>query len=146
MLFNNRPESSTYPDHAWHYDIYSSWRVTLMHNNIVVAKIQQFGLFLKHIKCKTGLLNVNCFTTTNLYLHILTFLLMLHCYNQSLNEPCHEIIVLFVLRKLILQTCMHSHPVARCLIFGQTLCLLPYFKCANSKGSKALSLRWLTMW
>ena len=24
---------------------------------------------------------------------------------------------------------------ARCLIFGRTLCLLPYFKCANSEGS-----------
>ena len=27
------------------------------------------------------------------------------------NEPCHEIMVLFIIRKLILQTCMHSHPV-----------------------------------
>ena len=35
----------------------------------------------------------------------------------------------FVLRKLILQTHI------RCLIFGRTLCLLPYFLCANSKGS-----------
>ena len=26
-------------------------------------------------------------------------------------EPAHEIMVLFVLRKLILQTCMHSLPV-----------------------------------
>ena len=25
-------------------------------------------------------------------------------------EPCHEIMDLFVLRKLMLQTCMHSHP------------------------------------
>ena len=42
----------------------------------------------------------------------------------------------FVLRKLILQTRMSSHPVgARCLIFGRTLRLLLYFMCANSEGS-----------
>ena len=42
-------------------------------------------------------------------------------------EPSHEIMVLFVLRKLILQTLMRSYPVeARCLIFGQTLRQLPY--------------------
>ena len=48
-------------------------------------------------------------------------------------EACHEIIVLFVLRKVIL----HVQPSsgARCLIFGQTLRLLPYFRCANSEGS-----------
>ena len=34
------------------------------------------------------------------------------------NEPAHEIIVLFVLRKLILQTCMRRHPVG--LIFGRS--------------------------
>ena len=27
------------------------------------------------------------------------------------TEPCHEVMVLFVLRKLILQTRMRSHPV-----------------------------------
>ena len=31
--------------------------------------------------------------------------------NQLPFEPCHEIVVLFVLRKLILQTRMRSHPV-----------------------------------
>ena len=50
----------------------------------------------------------------------------------------YEIMVLFVHRKLILQTCMHSHHSAisgaRCLIFGRTLRLLPYLKCANSEG------------
>ena len=30
---------------------------------------------------------------------------------NTTNEPCREIMVLFVLRKLILQTCMRSHPV-----------------------------------
>ena len=29
----------------------------------------------------------------------------------EIYEPCHEIMVLSVQRKLILQTCMHSHPV-----------------------------------
>ena len=56
--------------------------------------------------------------------------------NNTTFEPFHEIMVLFVLRKLILQTRMRSHPVvARCSIFGRTLRLLPYFLCANSEGS-----------
>ena len=51
-------------------------------------------------------------------------------------EPSHEIMVLFVLRKLILQIRMRSYPMgARCLIFGRTLRLLPYFMCANSEDS-----------
>ena len=43
---------------------------------------------------------------------------------------------LFVLRKLIFQNA-HAQPPsgARCLIFGRTLRLLPYFMCANSDGS-----------
>ena len=44
---------------------------------------------------------------------------------------------LFVLRKLIRQTCMHSHPVGLdfgCLV-GTLIRLLPYFMCANSEGS-----------
>ena len=47
----------------------------------------------------------------------------------------------------------HAQPSsgARCSIFGQTICLLPYFMCANSEGSgetaqARLSLRWLPMW
>ena len=32
-------------------------------------------------------------------------------YMIGIFEPCHEIMVLFVLPKLILQTCMRSHPV-----------------------------------
>ena len=51
------------------------------------------------------------------------------------NEPCHEIMVLFVLHKLILQMHLWSSSGARRLIFGQTLRLLPYITCANSKGS-----------
>ena len=43
---------------------------------------------------------------------------------------------LFVLRKLILQMRMRSHPVGLLdLFFGRTLRLLPYFMCANSEGS-----------
>ena len=30
---------------------------------------------------------------------------------------------------------LHTSNGARCLIFGRTLCLLPYFMCANSEGS-----------
>ena len=37
----------------------------------------------------------------------------------------------FILRKLILQSRMHSYPVG---LFGRTLHLLPYFMCANSEG------------
>ena len=58
------------------------------------------------------------------------------CSDLIPYEPCHEIMVLFVLRKLILQMRMHSHPVgARCLIFWCTLCLLPYFMCGNREDS-----------
>ena len=35
-----------------------------------------------------------------------------------INEPSHEIMVLFILRKLILQKCMHSH--ANSEGFGET--------------------------
>ena len=46
------------------------------------------------------------------------------------------IMALFVLRKLILQTCMRSHPVwLEVCFFGRSLILLPYFMCANSEGS-----------
>ena len=50
--------------------------------------------------------------------------------------PADEIMALFVLRKLLLQTHMRRHPVGLdlCLIFGRSLRLLPYFMCANSEG------------
>ena len=55
---------------------------------------------------------------------------------RSISKPAHETMAPFILRKLILQTHMRSHPVeARCLIFCQTLRLLPYFMYANSEGS-----------
>ena len=56
--------------------------------------------------------------------------------DQLSFEPAHEIMVLFVLRKFILQTRMRRHPVgARCQIFGRTLRLLRYLMCANSQCS-----------
>ena len=55
---------------------------------------------------------------------------------KQTNEPCREIMVLFVLRKLILQTRMRSQPVGDiCLIFGRILRLLQYFMRANSEES-----------
>ena len=43
---------------------------------------------------------------------------------------------LFILRKLILQTRMRIHPLGLdAWFFGRTLCLHPYFMCANSEGS-----------
>ena len=51
-------------------------------------------------------------------------------------EPSHEIMALFVLRKLILQTRMRSHVVGLDVWFlGHTLRLFPYYVCANSEGS-----------
>ena len=56
-------------------------------------------------------------------------------------EPAHEIMAFFVLRNFILQTRMRNRLVeARCLIFGRTLRLLPYFMCANSEGSGETAL------
>ena len=51
------------------------------------------------------------------------------------TEPSHEILALFVLRKLILQTCMCSHPVG--LDFWFLVEPFVYFHtlCANSEGS-----------
>ena len=63
-------------------------------------------------------------------------LLRLNSLAKQPFEPAHEIMTLFVLRKLVLKTYMRSHPdglYGWC--FGRTLRLLPYFMCANSKGS-----------
>ena len=51
------------------------------------------------------------------------------------NEPAHEIMALFVLRKLILQTRMRSNPVPLDVWFFGTIRLLSYVMCANSEGS-----------
>ena len=42
---------------------------------------------------------------------IATVGIMINLKKTSLFEPAHEIMVLFVLRKLILQTRMRGHPV-----------------------------------
>ena len=56
---------------------------------------------------------------------------------HSVYEPSHEILVLFVFRKLNSSNA-HVQPSsgARYLIFGGTLCLLPYFMCENGEGSR----------
>ena len=63
---------------------------------------------------------------------------MLVVTNKQLKKK-KELAILWdsgTFRKLILQTHMRSHPVgATCLIFGRARRLLPYFMCANSKGS-----------
>ena len=55
---------------------------------------------------------------------------------------------LIALRKLNLENAHAQQSTgATHLIFGQTLCLLPYFMCANSEGSgetaQMLSLAWV---
>ena len=55
---------------------------------------------------------------------------------KEVNESPHEIMALFVPRKLIFQMYMRSHPVGLdVLFFGRNRRLLPYFMCANSEGS-----------
>ena len=58
------------------------------------------------------------------------------CGSNRLMEPSHETMALFILRKVMLSN-THAQPSsgARCLIFGLTLRLLPYFMCENSEGS-----------
>ena len=63
------------------------------------------------------------------------------------NKPAREIMVLFVLRKLILQTCMCSYPVGlegwlvvRPFIYFCTTCV------RTAKALAHLSLRWSPMW
>ena len=51
-------------------------------------------------------------------------------------EPCHEIMVLFVLRKLILQTRMRNHPRASCLILVGPFV---YFHTSCVRKAKALA-------
>ena len=50
-------------------------------------------------------------------------------------EPCHKIMVLFIPVNSYLKRACSATEWARCLIFGQTLRLLPYFMWANSEGS-----------
>ena len=52
-------------------------------------------------------------------------------------EPAHEIMALFILRKLILQTCMHCHPVGLdvCYSVGPFV----YFHTSCMQTAKALT-------
>ena len=54
---------------------------------------------------------------------------------HNMNEPCLEIMVLFVLHTPFSNAHVQPSCRVKCLIFGWTLRLLPYFMCANSKGS-----------
>ena len=66
------------------------------------------------------------------FLRVVQFLEPCRHFKTSI-EPYHEIMALFVLRKLILQTHMRSHPVGLDVwFFGRTIRLLSYFMCANS--------------
>ena len=53
------------------------------------------------------------------------------------NEPCHEIIVLFDVRKLTLHTCMRSHPVGLDVWF--LVGPFPYFHTSWMRIAKALA-------
>ena len=56
------------------------------------------------------------------------------------NGPSQEITVLFVLRKLILQMRMRSHPI------DVWIRLLPYIICANSEGSGEIARMRMLAW
>ena len=76
-------------------------------------------------------------------------IIMMHSTKR--NEPCHEIMVLFALRKLIIQTRMRSHPVGLDVSFlvgpSSTSILnvceqrMLWRDCADAQAR--LSLRWL---
>ena len=53
----------------------------------------------------------------------------------DINEPSREIMVLFILRTHFSNAHAQPSSRARCLIFGRTHRLLPYFMCAISEGS-----------
>ena len=75
---------------------------------------------------------------------------------SSLYEPAHEIMVLFVLRKLIFQTRLCSHPVRLDVWFFVRPFVYFYMSCANSESSGetawmpglawAFADRWMPMW
>ena len=57
-----------------------------------------------------------------------------------MDEPFQEIMVLFVLRKLILQTRMRSHQAGLDVWF--LVGLFDYFICSNSEGSGEIARTW----
>ena len=80
------------------------------------------------------------------------------CYglmiSKQQNKPAHEIMALFLLRKLILQTHMRSHPVRLDVwflvgpfVFFHTSCVRTAKALARLRDAQArLSLRWSPMW
>ena len=76
----------------------------------------------------------NCFSSINEPCHEIMVQKSHPNSFSSINEPCHEIMVFLSSTNSII---FMSHPVGLvgCLIFGQTLRLLPYFMCVNSIGS-----------
>ena len=62
----------------------------------------------------------------------------------QLTEPSHEIMVLFVLRKLILQTCMCSHPVGLDVWFLVELCI--YFNTLSEPSLVAYVISTIISW
>ena len=96
--------------------------------SLEVVRIRKFG----EEKSKIIVFGHVLFHHNYVILHVICTMLQLRYLR---NEPAHEIMALFVLRKLILQTRMPSYPVGPGLIFDRTLRLLPYFMCANSEGS-----------
>ena len=88
--------------------------------------------FTKHV-CYVSRMNI---FVSELFLNTCKMVINRMKNNNRTFEPSHEIMSLFVLRKLILQTRMRSHPVGLdVLSFGRTLRLLPYFMCVNCEGS-----------
>ena len=76
------------------------------------------------------------------------------CHQCTIYEPCHEIMVRFVLRKLMLQTRMGSHPMGLDVwFFGRSAFILYVCEqrslwrdCACADAQARLSLRWSPMW
>ena len=86
--------------------------------------------------------NISYMFQVNLHKKIYSWKMKLEAIIKSKNEPTHEILALFVLHKKIHSWNTHVQPYsgARCLVFGHTLRLLPYFMCANSEGSGELCI------
>ena len=62
-------------------------------------------------------------------------------FKRGTKEPCHEIMVLFILHKFILQTCMRSHPVGLDVrfvvgpfVYFHTLCVRTVKALARLRG------------
>ena len=95
-----------------------------------------------------------CHSVSTVWTYYCTCMLKLHCLNNSaifsgfcifqittVFEPSHEIMVLFVLHRLILQTHMHSHPVGLDVsfwvgpfVYFQTLCVKTAKALARLRG------------